>query len=438
MRARFWPVALATLFVFGMQPESSHAQVLTVLHNFCTGGNVRHCRDGYGPSGFLQDAAGNVFGFTSGGGQVEKTLRGTIYELVGGQLQTLYAFCPDKVDCTDGQNPFGRPVMDVAGNLYGIASQGGTSGAGVVFELVRTGDQWTYKKLYDFCAQNNCADGGYPGSLTYAGAATGEPYDGSSPLYGTALGGDEHVGVVYQLTPVQGGVWQEAVLHAFRGADGQYPTGLLVDGSGRLLGTTTFGGAGQQKGTAFMLTPDGGGWDFSTIYSFCALANCGDGALPNGPLSEDTSGALYGVTQAGGTACSNPDGNTGCGVVFKLTPGARNWNERVLYAFCQQADCADGAIPQGALTLDGAGNVFGTTQFGGGNDAVHGGGGTVFELARGKRFRRLYSFCAIAGCADGESPYDFSGLVVTPQHALIGDTPGGGATGWGVLYELQP
>jgi uncharacterized repeat protein (TIGR03803 family) len=324
--------------------------------------------------------------------------------------------------------------MDVAGNLYGTTVQGGNGGRGVVFELVRNGDQWTYKKLYDFCQQDHCNDGAGPSpGLTYHGAVSGALYDGSSSLYGaTVVGGAQNGGVVFQLTPGQSGVWQEKILHTFAQDDWQ-PSNLLLDRSGRLFGTTA-----EQNGNVFELSPNGDSWDYRSIYEFCSQTDCIDGNYPSGSLVEDTDGALYGLTYAGGSPCNNPTGNTNCGVVFKLTQHGRHWRETVLYSFCQQADCADGLTPSGALKLDAAGNLFGTTVYGGGNDGYYTyGGGTVFELAHGKRFRKLYSFCAVDKCADGAQPWNSSGLLITPQHNLIGDTTIGRSAGGGVLYELQ-
>ena len=133
--------------------------------------------------------------------------------------------------------------------------------------------------------------------------------------------------------------------------DGAVPTsGVIFGPDGDLYGTTSGGGA-SQAGTAFKLIPEADGtWTESVIFSFSG----GDGGGDPGSLTADTGGSLYGMAPYGG--------QHGHGVVFKLSESGGQWSETVLHAF---AAGSDGDFPQGAVVLDSAGNVYGTTQGGG-------------------------------------------------------------------------
>ena len=103
-----------------------------------------------------------------------------------------------------------------------------------------------------------------------------------------------------------------------------------------------------------------------TLYRFCSQSNCADGAYPRALSLMDGTGSIYGTTSSGGT---------GYGAVFQLTPSGSGWSENVLYTFCSQGNCADGAYPNSGLIMDEAGNLYGTTSNGGTAN-----GGTVFQL----------------------------------------------------------
>jgi uncharacterized repeat protein (TIGR03803 family) len=215
---------------------------------------------------------------------------------------------------------------------------------------------------------------------------------------------------------------QEKVLYNFgNGTDGVAPqAGLVMDAAGNLYGTTYNGGT-YNYGTVFELTPAaGGGWTEMVLHNF---NNDGvDGAYPHAGLIFDAAGNLYGTTHSGGThnaSCSND-----CGTVFELTPSAGGtWTEKVLYDFYSIR--TDGAFPASSLIFDGAGNLYGTTIFGGASGA---GNGTVFELTPaaggGWTERVLYSFGA-----DGIWPY--AGLIFDAAGNLYGTTSFGGTVGWG-------
>jgi uncharacterized repeat protein (TIGR03803 family) len=94
----------------------------------------------------------------------------------------------------------------------------------------------------------------------------------------------------------------------------------------------------------------------------------------------------------------------------------------VLYSFCSQANCTDGASPVGGVIQDAAGNFHGATSGGGSH-----GSGTVFRLDPAGRETVLYSFCAVSNCADGSNPQ--AGVIQDTAGSLYGTTNSGGNAG---------
>jgi uncharacterized repeat protein (TIGR03803 family) len=164
---------------------------------------------------------------------------------------------------------------------------------------------------------------------------------------------------------------------------------------------------------------------YKTLYKFTGGK---DGENPDARLIFDQAGNLYGTTDRGGAH--------GLGTVFQLVPNADGrWRESVLYSFCSHTNCGDGAQPAAGVVFDLAGNLYGTTSFGGG---AHG-GGTVFKLAPNAdgswRESVLYSFCP-RNCRDGAFP--FASLIFDRAGNLYGTTYQGGAHGSGTLFQLVP
>ena len=155
----------------------------------------------------------------------------------------------------------------------------------------------------------------------------------------------------------------------------------------------------------------------TTLYNF---AGSPDGATPVADLSRDASGNLYGVTMAGGIT-SGLCATAGCGVVYKLAPSG---TETVLHSFTHGVD---GAVPQGSLLLDSAGNLYGTTTAGGAGNS-----GVVFKLDPSGNETVLYSF---TGGADGGAPY--GSLFMDTAGNLYGTTSVGGSSGNGVIFKLD-
>ena len=226
----------------------------------------------------------------------------------------------------------------------------------------------------------------------------------------------------------------EKVLYSFgtNPNDGTQPpstSSLTLDSHGNLFGITPYGGS-LGGGTVFGLSPNSDGtWDETTLYDFCDSDSCPNGTRPQGALVLDSKGNLYGATAFGGAPC--------CGVVYELSPPSipgGNWTQTVLHSFCQSS-CADGAVPNASLLFDKLGNLYGSTQAGGPQNS-----GVVFELSPGPggawTETILYTFCQQSGCSDGAAP--FQGVIFDKFGHLCGTTSGGGKNGYGVLFELSP
>ncbi|MGC2475309.1 MAG: choice-of-anchor tandem repeat GloVer-containing protein [Candidatus Sulfotelmatobacter sp.] len=325
-----------------------------LLHSF-----VGYPGDGSNPnSSLLRDSEGNLYGTTTGGGSglpvncgvYGLNGCGTVFEVTkSGTEIVLYNF--ELLSTFDGAIPYAGLVRDSKGNLYGTTNYGGMANEGTVFELAPTGAETV---LYNFCSATGCADGAFPESTLFR--------DWRGNLYGTTADGGSGActngcGTVFKVTPTD----TETVLHSFTGQpnDGANPrSGLVFDAKGNAYGTTNSGGA-YNVGTVFRLTPRGK----EIIYSFGSSAS--DGSGPVAAVALDRQGSIYGTTPTGGT--------DGYGTVFKIGTRGR---ETVLYSF---TGGADGATPLGGLVLDGQGNLYGTTQYGGSSDCS-GGCGVVFQL----------------------------------------------------------
>lgn len=426
-------VAFAALALLALSSTAVAAHGFKTLHVFCEN---PLCPDGATPSALAADASGNLFGTTRNAGPRGG---GTVFELKrrmgdGYKFETLYSFCSQQ-DCLDGQLPMGRPVIDTEGNLYGTALAGGATGYnGDVWQLKRSHGTWTLKVIHDFCV-DDCSDGAEPmAGLTYAAAATGALYDGKSALYGVAPfgGSPSFQGTVFQLTPGKRG-WKFQVLYSFcpnnNCAGGAVPSGpLLPDASGNLYGLS-YGGGSNGRGAVYELSPSGGSWTETALYSFCQQNNCVYGEEPYGSLALDGSGNLLGTASAGGDFCSQ--NNIGCGVLFRLAPSGGAWQQAILHAFCSKANCADGATPMDAPYVSAQGDLIGTAQFGGDPSS----NGVVWRLS-GDTFETLHKFCRHADCPDGAQPA--ATLSSDGAGHLIGTTSLGGPNFGGAIYQITP
>jgi len=382
----FWfACALAALGVAPAHTQTAYTE--TVLHSFASppkGANSF--------SGVIRDAAGNLYGTTSAGGTADQ---GVVFKVdPAGRQSVLYNFTGG----ADGADPHAGVIRDAAGNLYGTTVFGGTANSGVVFKVDTSGQETV---LYSFTGG---ADGGFP--------LAGVIRDSAGNLYGTTPNGGSGfgAGVVYKLDAAG----QETVLYAFTGgADGGGPAaGVIRDAAGNLYGTTDAGGIGGQTGNGVVYELDPAGHQ-TVLFSFPGA----EGDASNSGVIRDSAGNLYGTTFQGGLANS--------GVVYKLDTAGQ---ETVLYSF---TGGADGDGPPSGVIRDAAGNLYGTTSAGGTANA-----GVVYELDSAGRLTVLYSF---TGGAGGSGPE--AGVIQDPAGNLYGTTLYGGTapgySGIGVVFKVD-
>lgn len=417
-RRAFILIAFAILTGFTTAP--TQAQTFSVIYSFS--GN-----DGAHPvAGVIVDKAGNVYGTTRDGGMGS----GTVFKLApqtgGGWTETvLYSFGEAK---NDGLNPTGAVIFDKLGNLYGTTENGGAYGLGTVFRLAPSGGTWKETILHSFGEGVDGANplngltydgnrtvygttyyGGTNQSCTYLGVKTScgtafemsestngklsyavihnfgaSAEDGFYPwstltldskgnLYGQCVSGGEYLkGLLYELSPGTGGVWNEKYLHPWGNKDdGTYIYGgMAFDSSGNMYGVSTGGGAHGGLGSVFEFTVSGNGWLEHNLHGF---GTGFDGQFPEGDLLVDAAGNLYGVTHNGGPY--------GYGMIYEVSPVNGSWIESVLHSF---TGAADGGNSSATLVEDSSGKIYGTATYGGNSQACGGvalsGCGVVFTI----------------------------------------------------------
>ena len=272
--------------VFKMSTTGDEA----ILHDFAGGS------DGANPEGgVILDSAGALYGTTSGGGTgagCETFACGIVFKVdAGGNESVLYTFNGDTASGVDGANPWGALVRDAGGNLYGTTVYGGSKGLGTIFKLDTAGHETL---LHQFTGK----DGSYPYSTLVRDAA--------GNLYGTAYeGGTSKVGTMFELSPKR----KLTVLHNFSGnADGAYPAAGVVAGkTGIFYGTTSQGGPAD-FGTVYEMQVSG---KETVVHAFTGGRN---GLIPETGLLLDATGNVYGTTYYGGAK------NSSYGTVFKMMP----------------------------------------------------------------------------------------------------------------------
>jgi uncharacterized repeat protein (TIGR03803 family) len=370
-RRRFWANAfwltaiVATVLALGS--SASAASEFKIVHSFdCV-------PEGCGSNaGLTFDAKRDLYGTTGSGGSGDCNLGcGTIFRLTppsGGGPWTLSVL--HNLNLSEGDAPFAGVTLDQSGNLYGTASGGGAYQYGTVFELTPSSGGWTLNVLHSFDLYGG--DGADP----FAGVLLDE----AGSVYGTTQDGGVYGGeVVFKLKPGSNGKWSERMLHNFgrsTGHDGGDPeAGLIWDSTGNLYGTTRWGGGHYKSctvgcGVVFNLSPtSGGSWKEQPLHQFNWHPGGPDGYGPYAPVVFNAAGNLYGTTAAGGSSNGCQDG---CGTVFKLAPSSSGpWKETILYSF---GPGNGGSAPFAGVVLDKAGDLYGTTQRGGINNA-----GVVFK-----------------------------------------------------------
>ena len=325
--------------------------------------------------GVALDASGNLYGTTFAGGT---SGLGTLFEIANGSntVSTLISF-----DGGNGSHPESTPTVDALGNVYGTTPSGGAFGDGTVYELARGSD--TITTLASFSS----SDGVYP--------AAGLTLDASGDLFGiTDQGGASGDGTVFELHKGSSAITVRASLDSIN--SGQFTPGVSLDASGNIYGTTQEGGA-YRYGRVFEIA--NGSSTLTTLASF----NIANGQFPEGGVTLDPSGNLYGTTQQGG---ANADGT-----LFEIASGSNAITTLVSFKLGFQSD-------PGALSLDASGNLFGTTF-----------DGTVFELAKGST-----AVTTLASVGFGANPTP--GLMIDSFGNLLGTIPAGGPGGAGTIFEL--
>lgn len=381
-------------------------QTYQIIHTFTGGG------DGATPdAGLTPDGHGNYYGTTYSRGAHGQ---GTVFKIMphgsSWLLSTLYGFTGG----ADGGEPTTEVTFGPDSSLYGVNS------ATAVYNLrpsatrpLSVSEAWTDRTLYQF---QGFEDGFNPsGNLIF---------DRSGNMYSAMeVGGQgcyEGCGLIYELSP-SGQGWQKSVVYAFQGGvDGEAPEGVVFDPAGNIFGTT-IGGGQNGLGAIFELTPDSGGWNETTLYSF---ANGSGGNQPAAGLVEDAAGNFYGGTLFG---------SGGGGVIFELSPSAGGWVYTVLYNF---PGCGGyGTGPKAPLTLDAAGNLYGT--FDGYYNSCPAG---VFKLSPGQSGWTYTSLHNFTGGSDGAHPY--SSVSIDANGNLFGTASAGGqgcyGEGCGVVWEITP
>lgn len=366
------------------------------------------------------DRAGNLYGTTQQGGIIpcgpDNRGCGAVFELSPQPdgtwtPQVLYRFQGG----TDGDLVYAGVTLDAAGNLYGTTSSGGNDqnsgyGYGTAYELSPGAGGWTETLLHTFALQSG--DGEYSvAPLTF---------DQNGNLYGTTYIGGCGYGTVYELSPNPQGGWTENILHCFDGndSDGTYPSaGVIFDPEGNLYSTTYIGGP-NGNGTVFELSPSGGSWTETILYSFSLD---GPGIYPYPSLVRDKSGNLYGLFYGG---------------VFELTPSRGGWTYSTIY----ETQPGLHSVEPNSLIMDEAGNLLGTAEGGSSSNCRGGGCGAVFKLTHREKGWQMTVLHNFTGGAGGSDPY--GGLVMDQAGNLYGTTYHGGRRGCGggcgLVFEITP
>jgi hypothetical protein len=409
-------VLLGTMFLV---VTSATAQTFRVIHTFM--GDPQG-DEGYPHAGLTIDRAGNLYGTTSGAASY-----GSVFEMVkqgnSWNFETLYHF-----NGADGNEPWARVVFGPDGSLYGTTIGGGPGGNGTAFRLQqqpsaschRVPCLWKETILHAFGTTSDPTDGSNPRSdliFDSAGNVYGTTQDGGDSSDLCFVGG---CGTVFELSP-SGGAWSSTTLYSFVHGQDHHPIGgLLFDHADSLYGTTYNGAGNEMYGAVFQLTPGNPNWSRTVLHSFSQAE--GWGVL--GDLISDSAGNLYGATANAGAG--------GGGMVFELSPSGSGWDFNLLYSFVG----ADGG-PLEALVMDRLGNLYGTAYFGGI------GLGSVFKLTPSNgswTYTALYEFGL-----GSDGGYPISNVVIDDDGNLYGTTSVGGYTGGscahlgcGVVWEITP
>ena len=337
------------------------------------------------------DAAGNLYGTTQYGGTKGPSYGGgTIFKVTSkGSLTVLHSF-----DGADGQDPWANVVRDSAGNLYGTTMLGGKHGLGTVFKLTPSGKETV---LHSFA---NGTDGSGPFDPVTLGS--------SGNLYGYTFrltDGDDDLGNIYEITK-EGSFSIVFNFNSFAGGDGDNPNGNLIVGKdGNFYGTTRHGGSttGQADGTVFRFTPQ---HVFTLLYAF-PFTFPDTFENPGSPLVQDAEGNLFGLIALGLD-------NVG---LFEIRPSG---DESTVTSCPTFSDCVGG----NRLVHDRAGNMFGIASTEGGSTPAF-----IYEVTPTGTATTLFTFPQSVQA-------NTAGLTIDAAGNLYGTTFQGGTNGTGSVFVL--
>lgn len=400
--------------------------------------------DGHNPyAGVTIDSAGNAYGTSLNGGPYSG---GNVWKITpAGVYVDLHDFgftirYGNGNLGPDGNLPRATVTLDDAGNMFGTCSKGGQNGNGVVWEITSAG---VYKDLHDFGGPivNNSGSSGMDGKVPYGGVT----FDSVGNMYGTTAngGGNTNYGMVWEITSL--GKYID--LHDFGGLttttggfglDGQFPyAGVTFDSSGNMFGTTDAGGL-NNYGLVWEIDSTGTYQDLHDFGGYITTSNGGygpDGQYPRSSVTLDSAGNLYGTTYSGGS-------RSAYGMIWEFTKSGRYVDLHDFGGFITNSNGSvgyDGYAPQGGVKFDANGNMFGCTVYGG-LGATY---GMVWGISNLGNYFDVHDFAGtvtstggVAG-VDGQFPYGDIGIDLSGN--LYGTTNSGGPTGGnaGIVWKLQ-
>jgi uncharacterized repeat protein (TIGR03803 family) len=373
---------------------------------------------------------GAIYGMTTDGG---KYGNGVIYRFdpYFNQYTVLHTFSAMDAngDNADGASPGNGLTAGPNGVFYGMAIDGGANGNGTIFSITAWGE---FTVLHTFSALDK----------------NGHNQDGVNPLrniiigndgnlYGTTKTGGQNTCLTKNGCGVAWTIDREGtftVLHQFTAAEG-HAASLTQGMDGYLYGCGVYPSTAFPSGILYRMKPWGG--DFQVLYTFSPTNASGentDGADCYEPLVETWPGVFYGAAYNGGS--------NGNGVVFRYSLSNPGVVETVhdFSALNSAGQNWDGTSPDGPLALGPHGTLYSNADYGGAN-----GNGVIYGVREDGRFEVLHTFSATNATTganyDGATPDD--GLILDGNRligiAIYGDngSPAGLANSGGTLYELR-